>query len=226
MKINEIINKVIKYQETHRDDLFEEIIKDFDLCINKVVDQVDDYYKEDLRQEILIGIYQAIVKFKINIYSTTKFENNEFIEFKNKFFNGVKKLDRDIILEYQLFNIENQFKKYIKTTCQNIQKNFYKKMIKNHENQTSLNEKVSDDIELLDLIQYPVIKTYENVIDELTTKDRIFLENFIEGGIVKKNKDVAKKLGISSQAVSAKKIKIKEKIRKNAKLKEEKICLF
>lgn len=122
MKINEIINKVIKYQETHRDDLFEEIIKDFDLCINKVVDQVDDYYKEDLRQEILIGIYQAIVKFKINIYSTTKFENNEFIEFKNKFFNGVKKLDRDIILEYQLFNIENQFKKYIKTTCQNIQK--------------------------------------------------------------------------------------------------------
>ena len=95
----------------------------------------------------------------------------------------------------------------------------------NHNYHNAIEYKVSDDIELLDLIQYPVIKTYENVIDELTTKDRIFLENFIEGGIVKKNKDVAKKLGISSQAVSAKK-KIKEKIRKNAKLKEEKICLF
>jgi len=214
MSINHVIKLVQKYQKTKSDFLFEEIIYEFESCINYQLTLVNQYFHEDLRQELLNVIYLMILKFKINLELEGELESNEkLLNFKKKYFEKSKKPLKVIAREYQLFKNEKQFRKYVLRACSNVRRNFQRKEIKKYEMQESLNKVVSDDTELLELIE---VKKDEfiNVLDELNQEDRDYLKDFIKSGIWLTMKDVAKEKGVSPQAVSAKINKIRKKLRK------------
>ena len=75
-----------------------------------------------------------------------------------------------------------------------------------HENVISLNNLVDEKNELLDMIKDEKIKEKELTF---SSKNLEFLNHFIENDRILTQKEVAKKLGISQQAVSKKIKKIK-----------------
>lgn len=214
MKVNELIKNVKKYQETKEDYVFEAIIDYFQPCINKQINKIDKFYKDDVKQEILNGIYCAINKFKVNIVGLENISKKEILSFKKKYLINENLTLNEIVYQYQLLNNENQFKKYIKNVCANITKTFYKNNVKNKCNQTSLNKKVYDDEELIDLVIVKKKEYNDFILKKLTKEELEFIKLFLEDGILLKGKEVAKKLGISPQAVSAKKLKIIKKYKK------------
>lgn len=197
--MNKLIKNIIKYQQTKENDTFNKIIKDINYIINKNLKNLDKEYKDDLKQEILMSIFKVVNNFKIKTLNT---DLSYIDNFKEKYKNVT---NYNMEEEYNLFCNENQFRKYIEVLCKNEVIDFIRK--EKHENVISLNNLVDEKNELLDMIKDEKIKEKEITF---SSKNLEFLNHFIENDRILTQKEVAKKLGISQQAVSKKIKKIKK----------------
>lgn len=197
--MNKLIKSIIKYQQTKDDDTFNKIIKDINYIINKNLKKLDKEYKDDLKQEILMSIFKVVNNFKIKTLNT---DLSYIDNFKEKYKNVT---NYNMEEEYNLFCNENQFRKYIEVLCKNKVIDFIRK--EKHENVISLNNLVDEKNELIDMIKDEKIKEKEITF---SSKNLEFLNHFIENDRILTQKEVAKKLGISQQAVSKKIKKIKK----------------
>ncbi len=213
--MNELVKKVIEFQNEYSEILFEDIIKDLDdtikyQCLKSVPD-----YQEDVYQEILYAIFKGLSNFKIveNIKTSNQEIKEKFKEIsKNKSFVNDEEFDK----EFNLFCNEKQFIKYVTKICQNQIKAFYKKN-KNYfiERIIYSNTQIQDVDELIDLSRneyeevYEKINKYKNI---LTKKEFIFLIEYVMTNDAQK--EIAKKFNITPQAVSIKLKRIRKKIKK------------
>lgn len=210
MKLNNLIKKVQEFKIKREDYLFGEIVEAFRQCINNQLKNIDDFYKEDLSQEILIAIYNAILKFKINEIDINEvIQSKQFLEFKEEYVKGIDDLNI-LLYEYQLFINENQFKKYIKTLCRNETKTFYRKNIKDQEKNMSLNS-IKDEVEMIELVCQSKYKKNETILDKMNKKELDFVYSFYNHGEILKKKDVAKMKNVTPQAISMSIKRLKEK---------------
>ena len=144
-------------------------------------------------------IFKVVNNFKIK---TLNADLSYIDNFKEKYKNEI---NYNFEEEYNLFCNENQFRKYINLLCKNKVIDFIRK--EKQENIISLNSLVNENTELLELIKEKEIK---DIKIQYSSKDLEFLNNFIEDNRILTQKEVAKKLGISQQAVSKKLKKIKK----------------
>lgn len=236
--MNTLIKKVLEYQKSKNEIVFEEIINILKPVINTYVSKIDRYYSQDLKQELICSIYKSLLKFKhkkkeitINLgLSDIKKIYDEIIKhkyydsFKVKFveFKSLDILKTNdiikIIKEFYLFCNQNQFKNYINKVLNNklidfIRTNKIDKKIKI----ISLNiVNDYDDEELLYKIPDTNSSKIYSEIDYslLTNKEVEFLNLFYKDNEKLTEIEVANILGISQQAVSKRLIKIKNKLKK------------
>ena len=197
--MNKLIKNIIKYQQTKENDTFNKIIKDINNIINKHLKNLEKNNKDDLKQEILMSIFKVVNNFKIK---TLNADLSYIDNFKEKYKNET---NYNFEEEYNLFCNENQFRKYIDLLCKNKVIDFIRK--EKQENIISLNKLVDENTELLELIKEKEIKDIKILY---SSKDLEFLNNFIEENRILTQKEVAKKLCVSQQAVSKKLKKIKK----------------
>lgn len=112
----------------------------------------------------------------------------------------------ELINEFYLFCNENQFKKYIKIICEKRRIDFCRKYkVSQNAKKISLNIVTDDGEELIDKLMDPFFEHENNEIDYrlLSDKDMAFLNLFIDKGRTLTEKEVAKKLGVTQQAISS-----------------------
>ena len=231
--MNKLIKLLIKYQETNDEVYLEKIIKMFDRLINKYVSRVEPDNKEDIKQILIIKIYNVIKNFHLN----NKYykDNNSIIVlkindkeclldisyldgFNNKY--GSNLIDEaflseksllDFITEYVLFNNENQLTRYLEKTFNNVILKYYKEKNKQININYSLNEINEYGEEYINLIidQNSKLVYKINVLDET--------ESVILDLLMKKytQKEIGKILGMSQQAVNKRKKQIIKKLEKD-----------
>ncbi len=86
--MNTLIKNVVLFNQTKDDEIFDQIIYDLKNIITKHLNKVERQYQDDLKQEILITIYEIIKKFKIrNNYQNLKYMDNFIIEYEINFIN-------------------------------------------------------------------------------------------------------------------------------------------
>ncbi len=86
--MNTLIKNVVLFNQIKDDEIFEQIIYDLKNVINKHLNKVERQYQDDLKQEILIKIYEIIKKFKIrNNYQNLEYMDNFIIEYEINFIN-------------------------------------------------------------------------------------------------------------------------------------------
>lgn len=197
----DIIKKVIKYQETCDEQIFESLLNDFDLLIKKYTKKVDKVDQEDIYQELLMKLFKIVKHFKIKNYQVD--------ETYYKSFRNTIKDKSESHLEYVLFCNQNQFLKYLKVTFQNTINSYFRKQQENY---------IFDVIDDIDQIEdYCEFKqsSFKKLIEEtsLSLKDKEFLSLFIEDDRILTEQKVALKLKITQQAVNKRKNKILKKIK-------------
>ncbi len=239
--MNTLIKKVLEYQQTNDEFLYEDIINELDKLINIQCSKIVRYYKEDLKQELLLEIYKGISYYKpekelikdnleckkINIILKNIIKSKYYKSFKKKY--GFKdnilnlkdvKLMTNVINEFYLFCNENQFRKYINVICERRRIDFCRKYKsgKNLKN-ISLNVVADDGEELIYKLidKTSEIKNYEIDYSLLSNKDVKFLKFFFDGNRKLTEKEVAKKIGVTQQAVSSMLKRIRERYRKKLK---------
>lgn len=213
--MNELIKALKEIKKKYDDDLFEFIVNYFEKNITYYINKVKEVIKDDLKQDLLYSIYKAINTFEININTKT---NIDILD-KNKYFkkyvyeNSDLKQD-DIIQELNLYNNQNQFIDYILKRLYSTYIDFSKcKYCKDFSNTISLNSVNNEGEELINKIfdnNFYKEQTKFDLMD-LSKKELMFLNYFIENGIQLSEQEVAKKLGISQQAVNKKKKQIIKK---------------
>ena len=112
----------------------------------------------------------------------------------------------EFIYEFNMFSNENQFYNYLNRALYRETAYFYRKNhIKENAENISLNTIVANGIEMIDTILDIKIDNRELICrdDLLSDEDNIFLSNFYDGKRIISGKDVAKKLGVTQQAVSS-----------------------
>ena len=112
----------------------------------------------------------------------------------------------EFIYEFNMFSNENQFFNYLNRALYRETAYFYRKNhIKENTENISLNTIVGDCIEMIDTIPDEKIDNRAPIYikDLLSDEDIKFLSNFYEGKRVLLGKEVAKKLGVTQQAVSS-----------------------
>lgn len=235
--MNTLIKKVLEYQQTNDEFLFEDIIYELDKLINIQCSKIVRYYKEDLKQELLFEIFKEISYYepeKELIKDNLEF-NEVNIIFKNitksKYYNSFKKKYElednlfnlkdikemtNVINEFYLFCNENQFRKYINVICERRRVDFCRKYkVSENSKNISLNVIIDDCEELIyKLIDKAVeIKNCEIDYSLLSNKDIKFLKLLFDGNRKLTEKEVAEKLGVTQQAVSSMLKRIRERYR-------------
>lgn len=203
--MNKLIKLVIDYQKTFQNEIYEEIIKLLNPVIEIALQSVPIFYKDDIRQEILLNIYQVIKKYQLrdnsNKYMTNfikQYQQNPLLS---------KMTDKELKLEYYLFCNENQLKKYISKT---IKTKIIDYLRKYNNNYIHLNIKMTDKTELLDYIQdRPKYKFDLNTLC-LNCDERFLLDLLINKFT---EKQIGNILGITQQAVNKRKKKLLKKIK-------------
>lgn len=221
--MNKLIKEVLKYQKTKEDEIFNNIINEFEKVINYNVIKMPKNYREDLRQEILMAIFIAIPKFKVNKNLLDDTINDlEILEIyyeiiKNKYYdlfidkfhivkidvNNVKTL-KNLINEFYNFCNENQFRKYINVISNNKTIDFYRKYkIALEKEKISLNIVYDNNEEYIDkIIDEKKQNNRESNYVSINEKDVQFLKLFYDDNKKLTEREVAKKIGVTQQAVS------------------------
>ena len=230
--MNILIKKVLEHQHTKDEFIFEEIINELNNIINIQCSKIIKYYKEDLKQELLFEIYKGIPQYKpikelitydLEIKDINKIFNNinksnYYKSFIKRYGIRINSLDNKIIIdlinEFYLFCNENQFRKYINVLCERKRVDFCRKYkVSENSKNISLNVVADDDEEFLYKLidKTSEIKNYEIDYSLLSNKDIKFLKLFFEGNRKLTEKEVAKKLGVTQQAVSSMLKRIRER---------------
>lgn len=231
--MNKLIKKVLLYQQTKDDLIFNDIITNLRKNIEIQKSKILRKYRSDLEQELLIEIYKGIIKYKpLNEVISKKTSSDEidkiynqiiknkyFVLFENKYkLDHKKNNDKfSLINEFYLFCNENQFRNYINKICERTRIDFYRTYkIKDEIKIISLNLMNDDNDELLNnLIDPSTLPKCDFINYDFLTKDDInFLNLFFKDNKKFTQSEIAKILGISQQAVSKRLNKIKNKLKK------------
>lgn len=210
MELKDLIDyhsrKIVKF---HKEDLHQELI----FRVFKVIKKfkfipVGNIDKTLFNQNILNDLEKNEFK-NINLV----FQNKHFSGFIEKYGCGLfrdaclnNKID-EFLKEFEFFSNENQFYDYLNISLYREKIYYYRKHhIKENINSISLNSLVGDGIEMIDTISDYESRDIEssNKGNLLSEEDRIFISNFYDGKMVLSGKEVAKKLGVSQQAISGK----------------------
>ncbi len=154
--MNDKIKLIIEYQNNKSDYLFMKIVQSFHKLMKYEINKIDRVYQEDLYQEMLINLYNAINSFKVNENIKVELEQFNYenlllikeLNYANinqimhgKYFKGfVEMYDKvlfelafsndaklqEFIYEYKLFCNENQLIAYLKSTFKYTRVSFYR----------------------------------------------------------------------------------------------------
>lgn len=187
--MNELIKDIEKYQKENKNVYFLKIYNRLDKIISYKIQLVKD--KEDVKQLIYLNIILFIRKFKIKEIETK--DNYD------KFIKENKEKNCNLKNEFKYYCNEKQFLKYFNKIIDTTIKKYYRDN-KKHTNNLSINDNID-------------ISNTSNVSlkDIFLKKDYEFLFNFIENDTLLTEQEVAKKLGITQQAVNKRKKKICKK---------------
>lgn len=249
--MNYIIKQVIEYQSSKSNLVFEELVNEMSAMINVYANKIPKYYRDDFNQELLECLLNVLNKFsikKVKSISVSLFDkdnstnlneilNDKYVSgFVNKYgtellISAFKSDDKRIefLTEFELFCNENQFIKYLTTSFDRKVKLYYRQQNKKENFEyISLNLNITNEIELLDLISEETVDDeIKNFYDEslLSNNDQEFLNLFKVGDRIITEKEVAKKLNITQQAVSSRLKRLKKRYIKefNKKYKEVKM---
>lgn len=242
--MNEIIKYVKIYQKTKDDKIFKKLIDLLNGKIKCYIRKVPHFYKEDVYQEMLMGLYQVVITFKMKkidssyIFTSenyklamkTKLKYVDFImklNYGKEFIRSIEKLEnpfkniemqKEFMYEYELFCNERQFKSCVSKRCHLTYCYFVRRHQYEFEMKTiSLNTMNEYNLELLNLIEDK--SNQESYLDhlDLTIEEQEFLKHFIQKGKILTEMEVAEELGISQQVVSKRRKKIIENYKKRKK---------
>lgn len=213
--MNQLIKWIQKYQNSKEDYLFEMIVKKEEKIIYYHLQKVSKKYKDDVYQEMLIGLYRLLQTFEIR-------EHEENADYLNKFFlvfNEESIKEENWRQEYQYFCNEKQFIECLNKRLHSIYVDFLRRLsyemsleICNFDIEDDRNIEVRDKTEEYKEKDYELLKDYG-----ISDKEITFLKNFIDGQCILTEKEVGIKLGISQQAVHKRKKKIIEKYKNKKK---------
>ena len=190
--MNKLIKDIEKYQKENKEVYFLKIYNRLDKIISYKLQLVKD--KEDVKQLIYLNIILFIRKFKIKEIET---KNNY-----DKFIKEIKDKNCNLKKEFKYYCNEKQFLKYFNKIIDTTIKKYYRDN-KKYTNNLSINDNID-------------ISSTSNVSleDIFLKKDYEFLSNFIENDTLLTEQEVAKKLGVTQQAINKHKKKIYKKYKK------------
>lgn len=204
--INHYNKKVKKF---YREDLYQELVYRLFMVIKKFKFRMIDSIDTSLFNQNTLNILEENNFKNINDI----FNNKYLLGFLNKYGKELfkeacinKNKIEEFIYEFNMFSNENQFFNYLNRALYRETAYFYRKNhIKENTENISLNTIVGDDIEMIDTIPDEKIdnRALIYIKDLLSDEDIKFLSNFYEGKRVLLEKEVAKKLGVTQQAVSS-----------------------
>ena len=204
--INHYNKKVKKF---YREDLYQELVYRLFMVIKKFKFRMIESIDTSLFNQNTLNILEENNFKNINDI----FNNKYLLGFINKYGKELfkeacinKNKIEEFIYEFNMFSNENQFFNYLNRALYRETAYFYRKNhIKENTENISLNTIVGDDIEMIDTIQDEKIdnRALIYIKDLLSDEDIKFLSNFYEGKRVLIGKEVAKKLGVTQQAVSS-----------------------
>ena len=214
--MNQLIKWIQEYQNSKEDYLFEIIVKKVEKIIYSHLQKVSKQYKDDVYQEMLIGLYRLLQTFEIR-------EHEENAAYLNNFFLALDEeslKEKNWKQEYQYFCNEKQFIECLNKRLHSVYVDFFRKLsyemsleICNFDIEDDRNIEVRDKTEEYKEKDYELLKDYG-----MSDKEITFLKNFIDGQCILTEKEVGIKLGISQQAVNKRKKKIIEKYKNKKKM--------
>lgn len=206
--MNYIIKLVKEYKRTTDDEIFEKIVSEFQALFLKYLKGIPKFYKEDVYQEMLFILFKVINKFEIEEKTIDDKYSAKLIQ-KYKI-NNENQITYE---ELSLFYNENQFIKYLDKALNNKIISFFRENKEElYIKKINLNDIIYENIEMIDTI--PDLSTaYESPFDkyDFDEKEMMFVNSFIEKGQIILEKEVAKKLKITQQAVNKRKRKLIDK---------------
>lgn len=204
--INHYNKKVKKF---YREDLYQELVYRLFMVIKKFKFRMIESIDTSLFNQNTLNILEENNFKNINDI----FNNKYLLGFINKYGKEIfkeacinKNKIEEFMYEFNMFSNENQFFNYLNRALYRETAYFYRKNhIKENTENISLNIIVGDGIEMIDTIPDEKIdnRALIYIKDLLSDDDIIFLSNFYEGKRVLLGKEVAKKLGVTQQAVSS-----------------------
>ncbi|MEI3527379.1 MAG: hypothetical protein V8R15_04955 [Bacilli bacterium] len=214
--MNQLIKWIQEYQNTKEDYLFEIIVKKVEKIIYSHLQKISKQYKDDVYQEMLMGLYRLLQTFEIREYEeNADYLNNFFLAFDEE---SIK--EENWRQEYQYFCNEKQFIECLNKRLHYVYVDFLRRLsyemsleICNFDIGDDRNIEVRDKTEEYKENDYELLKNYG-----LSDKEITFLKNFIDEQCILTEKEVGIKLGISQQAVHKRKKKIIEKYKNKKKM--------
>lgn len=204
--INHYNKKVKKF---YREDLYQELVYRLFMVIKKFKFRMIESIDTSLFNQNILNILEENNFKNINDI----FNNKYLLGFINKYGKELfkeacinKNKIEEFMYEFNMFSNENQFFNYLNRALYRETAYFYRKNhIKENTENISLNTIVGDGIEMIDTIPDENIdnRAFIYIKDLLSDEDIKFLSNFYEGKRVLIGKEVAKKLGVTQQAVSS-----------------------
>lgn len=207
----------MKITKIYRDDLYQELLYRLFIVIKK--------FKLKKIESIDYSLFNSNTLY---ILEENNFKNINHI-FNNKYITGFidkygKELFKEACLnlnkiekflyEFNMFSNENQFFDYLNKALYRESAFFYRKNhIKENSEIISLNTVIFEEIEMIDTILNKEKDSKEIIYREelFSNEDIMFLFNFFDGKQVLSGKEVAKKLGVTQQAVSSRLKRIKKR---------------
>lgn len=214
--MNQLIKWIQEYQNSKEDYLFEMIVKKVEKIIYSHLRKVSKQYKDDVYQEMLMGLYRLLQTFKIREHE----ENADYLNNFSLAFDEGNAKEKNWKEEYQYFCNEKQFIECLNKRLHSVYVDFLRRLsyemsleICNFDIEDDRNIEVRDKTEEYKETDYELLKHYG-----MSDKEITFLKNFIDGQCILTEKAVGIKLGISQQAVHKRKKKIVEKYKNKKKM--------
>jgi len=233
-----LIDLINEYRKESNDNNFKKIEKKLTALINEYLPKVSKEDMQDIRQELLMIILNKVKFASINytylpdsLFTDDNLkllkENNYSIESFNKYFNnkyvqpflykyGVSKFEeafidlevrKDFIYNFAKEGANNKFYGLLRKSFKSFIISFYRKQ----KNNLSLNNYIEKNIEYIEIIKEEEEHNFEFDWEIFELEDRKFLFECFNDERVLTQKEIAKKLNITQQAVSRRIKRIRNK---------------
>ena len=224
VEINWLIKKVMVYKKSGDDVMFNEIVSCLESKIKyylKKLNYSNIGDKDDIKQEIIIKIYKVLNIFNIRDIDisydvfvcelnevkkcNSVFRNNEYLY---NFYNEYKDIISDnfdynnLYYEFKLFCNENQLKKYIDISIENLIKDLFRKSKKELVYGENIESNCDD---------YKISKEIDLSKINMSEKDYNFIKLFYRNNRRLTETEVGNVLGVTQQAVNKRRNRIQRK---------------
>lgn len=206
-----------KVKRFYREDLYQELVYRLFMVIKKFKFRKIESIDSSLFNQDTLNVLEENDFKNINDICNNKYLLGFINKYGKELFKEAcinKNKIEEFVYEFNMFSNENQFFDYLNKALYRETAYFYRKNhIKENTENMSLNIMVADGIEMIDTIPDDKIDNRELIYikDLLSEEDIIFLSNFYEGKRIISGKEVAKKLGVTQQAVSSRFKRLKKR---------------